>query len=83
MTDLQRIDLTNQLSDDVKKIKFLTADLTEKYLTMGINPLDLPNIEWNEFIKKLGIEYYRYSIIAELLFDNILRIEDKVNLLIN
>lgn len=83
MTDLQRIDLTNQLRDDVLKIKLLAGDLTEKYLSMGPEPLNLPKFEWNEFIKKLGIEYYRYSIIAELLYENILKIEDRVNQLIN
>ncbi|MBU4440110.1 MAG: hypothetical protein KJ779_11120, partial [Firmicutes bacterium] len=79
MTDLQRIDLTNQLRDDVLKIKLLIGDLTENYLSMGPKTLELPKFEWNEFIKKLGIEYYRYSIIAELVSDNIFKIEDQVN----
>lgn len=83
MTDVDRADLICDLKYDVEKIKVLVGDLVTKYLPMGVNPINFPQRDWNEFIKSLGNEYHRYSIISELIFDNILIIENRVKKLMD
>lgn len=78
MNDIGRSDLIALVRQDVEKIKLLAGDLTEKYLPMTGNPIDLPQSEWNKFIKSLGYEYWRYSIISELIFDTVLAAEGKL-----